>query len=83
MQEIVGVKFKKLGKVYFFNPNGLVLEKGQNVIVETARGIEYGEVATPNSSVTEEKIVAPLKDVIRVATEEDTTIFIENEKRSS
>ena len=83
MQEIVGVKFKKLGKVYFFNPNGLVLEKGQNVIVETARGIEYGEVATPNSSVTEEKIVAPLKDVIRVATEEDTTIFIENEKKSA
>lgn len=83
MQEIVGVKFKKLGKVYFFNPNGLVLEKGQNVIVETARGIEYGEVATPNSSVTEEKIVAPLKDVIRVATEEDTTTFLENEKKSA
>lgn len=83
MQEIVGVKFKKLGKVYFFNPNGLVLEKGQNVIVETARGIEYGEVATPNSFVTEEKIVAPLKDVIRVATEEDTTTFLENEKKSA
>ena len=83
MQEIVGVKFKKLGKVYFFNPNGLVLEKGQNVIVETARGIEYGEVATPNSSVTEEKIVAPLKDVIRVATEEDTIAFSENEKKSA
>ena len=43
MQEIVGVKFKKLGKIYFFNPNGLKLEKGQFVIVETARGIEYGE----------------------------------------
>ena len=83
MQEIVGVKFKKLGKVYFFNPNGLVLEKGQNVIVETARGIEYGEVATPNGSVTEEKIVAPLKDVIRVATEEDTATFLENEKKSA
>ncbi len=83
MQEIVGVKFKKLGKVYFFNPNGLVLEKGQNVIVETARGIEYGEIATPNSAVTEEKIVAPLKDVIRVATEEDTRIFLENEKKSA
>ena len=83
MQEIVGVKFKKLGKVYFFNPNGLVLEKGQNVIVETARGIEYGEIATPNSAVTEEKIVAPLKDVLRVATEEDTRIFLENEKKSA
>ena len=83
MQEIVGVKFKKLGKVYFFNPNGLVLEKGQNVIVETARGIEYGEIAIPNSAVTEEKIVAPLKDVLRVATEEDTRIFLENEKKSA
>ena len=83
MQEIVGVKFKKLGKVYFFNPNGLVLEKGQNVIVETARGIEYGEIATPNSTVTEEKIVAPLKDVLRVATEEDTKTFLENEKKSA
>ena len=83
MQEIVGVKFKKLGKVYFFNPNGLVLEKGQNVIVETARGIEYGEIATPNSAVTEEKIVAPLKDVLRVATEEDTKTFLENEKKSA
>ena len=83
MQEIVGVKFKKLGKVYFFNPNGLALEKGQNVIVETARGIEYGEIATPNSAVTEEKIVAPLKDVLRVATEEDTRIFLENEKKSA
>ena len=83
MQEIVGVKFKKLGKVYFFNPNGLVLEKGQNVIVETARGIEYGEIATPNSAVTEEKIVAPLKDVLRIATEEDTKTFLENEKKSA
>ena len=75
MQEIVGVKFKKLGKIYFFNPNGLKLEKGQFVIVETARGIEYGEVAVGNSAVTEEKIVAPLKDVLRVATEEDTKTF--------
>ncbi|MBQ8299380.1 MAG: stage 0 sporulation family protein [Clostridia bacterium] len=83
MQEIVGVKFKKLGKIYFFNPNGLVLEKGQNVIVETARGIEYGEIAITNGRVTEEKIVAPLKDVIRVATEEDTKTFLENEKRSA
>lgn len=83
MQEIVGVKFKKLGKIYFFNPNGLVLEKGQNVIVETARGIEYGEIAITNGRVTEEKIVAPLKDVIRVATEDDTKTFLENERKSA
>lgn len=82
MQEIVGVKFKKLGKIYFFNPNGLKLEKGQFVIVETARGIEYGEVAVANSAVTEEKIVAPLKDVLRVATEEDTKTFKENDAKA-
>lgn len=82
MQEIVGVKFKKLGKIYFFNPNGLKLEKGQFVIVETARGIEYGEVAVGNSAVTEEKIVAPLKDVLRVATEEDTKTFKENDAKA-
>lgn len=83
MQEIVGIKFKKLGKVYFFNPNGLVLEKGQNVIVETARGIELGEVAIENRNIEEEKVVAPLKDILRVATDEDKRIFEENEKKSS
>lgn len=83
MKEIVGIKFKKLGKIYFFNPNGLSLEKGQNAIVETARGIEYGEVAISNKSINDEKIVAPLKDVIRIATEEDTKTFIENEEKSS
>ena len=82
MQEIVGVKFKKLGKIYFFNPNGFTFEKGQNVIVETARGIEYGEVAIVNGKVTEERIVAPLKNVIRVATEEDTKNYLENERKS-
>ncbi|MBQ9279769.1 MAG: stage 0 sporulation family protein [Clostridia bacterium] len=82
MQEIVGVKFKKLGKIYFFNPNGLSFQKGQNVIVETARGIEYGEVAIVNGKVSEERIVAPLKNVIRIATEEDTKTFLENEKKS-
>lgn len=82
MQEIVGVKFKKLGKIYFFNPNGLAFRKGQNVIVETARGIEYGEVAIVNGKVSEDRIVAPLKDVVRIATEEDARVFLENEKKS-
>ena len=82
MQEIVGVKFKKLGKIYFFHPNGLSFQKGQNVIVETSRGIEYGEVAIVNGKVSEDRIVAPLKNVIRIATEEDTKIFLENEKKS-
>ena len=77
MQEIVGVKFKKLGKIYFFNPNGFSLEKGKGVIVETARGLEYGEVAIGNSKISEEKIVAPLKIVVRIATDEDKKIFEE------
>lgn len=82
MQEIIGVKFKKLGKIYFFNPNGVEATKGQSVIVETARGIEYGEVAIGNRRIQEEKIVAPLKDVIRIATEEDTKTYIQNEAKS-
>ena len=82
MKEIVGIKFKKLGKIYFFNPNDLELSKGQNVIVETARGIEYGEVAISNKKINDDKIVAPLKDVIRIATEEDTKTFLENEEKS-
>ena len=83
MQEIVGVKFKKLGKIYFFNPNGFSLEKGKGVIVETARGLEYGEVAIGNSKISEEKIVAPLKIVVRIATDEDKKIFEENEKKAA
>ena len=82
MKEIVGVKFKKLGKIYFFNPNGIEVEKGQNVIVETARGIEYGEVAIRNQKIDDEKIVAPLKDVVRIATPEDTENFLKNEEKS-
>ena len=71
MQEIVGVKFKKIGKIYFFDADNIKLKKGDGVIVETARGIEYGEIAIENRSIEDEKIVAPLKNVLRIATEED------------
>ncbi len=83
MKEIVGVRFKKLGKIYFFNPNNIKFEKNQNVIVETARGIELGEVAVANKMIEDSKIVAPLKDVIRVATDEDKKIFKENEEKAA
>lgn len=83
MQEIVGVKFKKVGKIYFFDPNGMKIEKGKNVIVETARGLELGEVAVSNKNIDEDKLVAALKKVIRVATEEDEKIFKENEKKAA
>lgn len=82
MREIVGVKFKKLGKIYFFDPNGFELTKGQGVIVETARGLEFGEIAINNGKVKEERIVAPLKNVVRIATEEDKRIFEENDRKS-
>ena len=82
MQEIVGIRFKKLGKIYFFEPDGIKLKKGQNAIVETARGLELGEVAVENRMMDEEKIVMPLKKVIRIATEEDEKIFAENEAKA-
>ena len=77
MQEIVGVKFKKIGKIYFFDADNIKLKKGDGVIVETARGIEYGEVAIENRSIEDEKIVAPLKNVLRIATEEDKKTYLE------
>lgn len=61
MVTIVGVRFKKAGKIYYFAPGELKLEKGDHVIVETARGIEYGQVVIPQQEVPEEKIVSPLK----------------------
>jgi cell fate regulator YaaT (PSP1 superfamily) len=71
MIDIVGVRFKKAGKIYYFNPRGLNIDKKKNVIVETARGIEFGAVVISNRLVKDDEITQPLKDVIRVATEED------------
>lgn len=82
MQEMVGVRFKKLGKIYFFDPDGNALKKGQNVIVETARGLELGEVVVANRMMDEAKLISALKKVIRLATEEDEAIFLENEQKA-
>ena len=82
MQEIVGVRFKKLGKIYFFDPSGINLTKYESVIVETARGLELGEVVVPNRMMDEDKIVASLKKVIRIATDNDKKVFEENEKKA-
>ena len=71
MKSIVGIRFKKLGKIYFFNPKGIKVQKGDKVIVETAQGEEYAEVLIPNRYVEDEKIVAPLKKVLRIATNKD------------
>jgi len=71
MAEVIGVRFKNVGKVYYFDPMDLVLSTGQHVIVETARGVECGEVVLANREVRAEEIVAPLKPVMRVATDLD------------
>ena len=81
MAEVIGVRFKTVGKVYYFDPAGTQLKKGDYVIVETARGVECGEVALENSNVDEEKIVKPLKMLIRKATDEDIKKFKENKEK--
>lgn len=81
MAKIVGIKFRRTAKVYYFDPKNLQFEKGDGVIVETARGVEYGTVAIPTSDVEEEKIVQPLKPVMRKATAEDTQKVERNESR--
>ena len=71
MITVIGVRFKKAGKIYYFNPGELNIKKGDFVIVETARGIEFGECVVGIKELKEGEIVAPLKNVIRKATEED------------
>lgn len=71
MKNIIGIKFKKLGKIYFFNPQNLYLKKGDNVVVETTQGEEFAEVLVPNRYVDDERIIAPLKKVLRIATYKD------------
>ena len=71
MTETVGVRFKQVGKIYDYDPNGHTLERGQAVIVETVRGVEFGMVEIGNRQIEDDKIVAPLKKIIRVATEHD------------
>ena len=76
---IIGVKFRKSGKVYYFDPGTLNITKGDHVIVETARGIEYGSVVLGPKEVTDDKVIQPLKPVIRIATEEDEAVNEDNQ----
>jgi cell fate regulator YaaT (PSP1 superfamily) len=82
MYTVVGVRFKSVGKIYYFDPELKELEPGDHVIVETARGIEYGEVVVRPKEVSEEEIIAPLKKVIRKATEEDAQKVKENQEKA-
>ncbi len=80
MYDIVGVRFKKAGKVYYFDPAKLSIQNGDFVIVETVRGIEFGRVVIDKKQVSENDIVLPLKKVIRVADEKDQLMMETNEE---
>lgn len=81
MIKVVGVRFRKAGKIYYFDPAGIEIEAGQHVIVETVRGIEFGSVVLGVREIEEDDIVQPLKKVIRVTSEEDDAAEVENKKR--
>ena len=78
---VIGVKFKELGKIYFFDPKGEKLKKGDHVIVETAMGEEYTEVIVPNKEMPATKLTAPLKPIIRKANYKDSKHNEENKKK--
>lgn len=80
MAEIIGVRFKDSGKIYYFDPDGKVFQKGEKVIVETVRGIECGDVAVANNTVNDEEIVHPLKKAVRLANNEDRKTVEKNRK---
>lgn len=78
MTKVIGVRFRTAGKIYYFGPKDIEFKRSEHVIVETARGVEFGTVVLPNMDVDDEKITQPLKNVIRKATNDD----IEREKRN-
>ena len=71
LKNIIGVRFRRLGKIYFFNPQYLIIKKGEYVIVETSDGEEIAQVVIPNRKMPDEKVIAPLKKVIRIANPKD------------
>ena len=81
MPEIVGVRFKSVGKIYYFSPNDISFRIGDGVIVETVRGVEFGKIVLANREVEEKEVVSPLKPVIRKATEADWQQVKKNEEK--
>ena len=81
MTRVVGIRFQKAGKIYYFDPCGLDLETGMHAIVETARGVEMGTVLIPPKDVEDDKVIQPLKPVLRVATDEDEKTVEQNKKK--
>lgn len=80
MYEVVGVRFKKAGKIYYFDPNGLDITDNEYVIVETVRGVEFGKAVIGRKQVDENDVVLPLKKVLRIADQKDRLIVEENKK---
>ncbi|MFB1051092.1 stage 0 sporulation family protein [Paraliobacillus sp. JSM ZJ581] len=83
MIEVIGIRFKKAGKIYYFDPGEMIITKDDYVIVETVRGVEFGKVVIANKQVDEEDVVLPLKKVIRIATPKDKRIVAENQKNAT
>ena len=81
MIKVVGVRFKKAGKIYYFDPADMNIQKDTYVVVETARGIEFGECVIGIKEISENDIVAPLKSVLRIATEEDINKHFKNKDK--
>jgi len=81
LKTVVGIRIKKPGKVYYFDPGKYDLDVGDFVIVETSLGEEYAEIVIPNREVSEDRIVAPLKEVKRKATERDKKHYEENKRK--
>ena len=81
MTKVIGVRFRNAGKIYYFDPAGMDISTGDHVIVETARGIEYGFVVLGSREVEDSKVVSPLKPVIRMATPEDEAVEANNKKK--
>ena len=81
MTKVIGVRFRTAGKIYFFSPGQFAVKQGDHVIVETARGVEYGRVVSGPKEVSDDSVVQPLKSVIRIATDEDKRTVEENHQK--
>ena len=83
MTEIIAVRFKSGGKQYYFSPNGLHFNPGEGVVVETSRGIELGECVQGNTMIDEMELLAPLRPVVRAATDEDIRTAEKNKEKQA
>ena len=81
MIDVVGIRFRNTGKIYYFKPKNIDLKKGDHVIVETAVGVEYGEVALEKKQVTDDQVKKPVKDIMRKANEKDDKRYAENQEK--